>query len=511
MAPRVIPVDPFDLVVFGATGDLVARKLLPALFYRCAAGQLPSEARIFGCARRALTTKAFRALAREAITAHVPAADRDEQAVAHFLERIDYVSAQATEDAGWSDLVKALQDQPDRIRVFYLATTPELFAPICDRIAGHGLATPQARVVVEKPIGHSLESAREVNDAVGRAFPEDRIYRIDHYLGKETVQNLMALRFANALFEPLWNAAHINHVQITVAETLGVEGRAGYYDTAGALRDMVQNHMMQLLCLTAMEPPTSFTAEALRDEKLKVLKSLVPIAAATSADRTVRGQYRAGASSEGPVPGYLEELGNDTSHTETFVALHAEIANWRWARVPFFLRTGKRLPSRVSEIVVAFRPIPHSVFDSGAGPIAANRLVIRLQPDESVNLWLMIKDPGPGGMRLQQRALNMSFAEAFHVRNPDAYERLLMDVVRGNQTLFMSRDEVEAAWNWIDPILDAWAADGPQVPAVYCFGASPPAVHASRIGSIQLHAASTSSRLMNSVWLPRTTSISNRS
>ena len=372
MAARIVPVEVFDIVVFGATGDLVARKLLPALFYRCAAGQLPSEARIFGCARRTLTRKAFQALAREAITAHVPKADRDEKAVAHFIERLDYVAAQATEDTGWSDLVKALKDQPDRIRVFYLATTPELFAPICERISRFGLATPHARVVVEKPIGHSLASAREVNDAIGRAFSEDRIYRIDHYLGKETVQNLMALRFANALFEPLWNAGHINHVQITVAETLGVEGRAGYYDTAGALRDMMQNHMMQLLCLTAMEPPTSFTAEALRAEKLKVLKTLVPINAATSSERTVRGQYRAGASSDGPVPGYLEELGNDSSHTETFVALHAEIANWRWAGVPFFLRTGKRLPSRVSEIVVAFRPIPHSVFDGTAGPITPN-------------------------------------------------------------------------------------------------------------------------------------------
>jgi glucose-6-phosphate 1-dehydrogenase len=469
MAPRVIPVEPFDLVVFGATGDLAGRKLLPALFYRCAAGQLPAGARIVGVGRRALTTEAFRVRARAAVIEHVPEADRDDRAVARFIDRIHYVVAQGTDDSGWPDLVAALADQPDRIRIFYLATSPELFAPICELLARHELVTPKARVVVEKPIGHDLESARIVNDAVGRAFPEDRIYRIDHYLGKETVQNLMALRFANALFEPLWNAAHIDHVQITVAETLGVEERAGYYDTAGALRDMVQNHMMQLLCLTAMEPPTTFTAEALRDEKLKVLKSLVPIATKTAAERTVRGQYVAGASSGGPVPGYLEELGNVASHTETFVALHAEIANWRWAGVPFFLRTGKRLPSRVSEIVVAFRAIPHSVFDGSAGPIAANRLVIRLQPDESVNLWLMIKDPGPGGMRLQQRALNMSFAEAFHVRNPDAYERLLMDVVRGNQTLFMGRDEVEAAWRWIDPILEAWAAAG-DAPKPYVAG-----------------------------------------
>jgi glucose-6-phosphate 1-dehydrogenase len=297
-----------------------------------------------------------------------------------------------------------------------------------------------------------------VNDAVGAHFSEDRVYRIDHYLGKETVQNLMVLRFGNALFEPLWRAAQIDHVQITVSETLGVEGRAGYYDTAGALRDMVQNHMLQLLCLLAMEPPASLDADAVRDEKLKVLKSLVPITEANIGERTVRGQYRAGASEGGPVPGYLEELGDETSHTETFVALKAEIANWRWAGVPFYLRTGKRLASRVSEIVIQFRPIPFSVFDASAGPIEADRLVIRLQPDEGVKLWLMIKDPGQGGMRLRYVPLDMSFANTFQVRNPDAYERLLMDVIRGNQTLFMRRDEVEAAWTWVDPILQAWTA-----------------------------------------------------
>ena len=464
MAARVIAVDPFDLVVFGATGDLAQRKLLPGLYYRWQAGQMPPEARVVGVARRSLTDEQFRAIAHDALVAHVAEADRNPESEAGFLARLSYVAADADSEPGWAELATALHGYPGRIRVFYLATAPELFGPICDRLAANGMVTEQGRVVVEKPIGKSLASAEAVNDAVGRSFPEARIYRIDHYLGKETVQNLMALRFANALFEPLWNAAHIDHVQITVGETLGVEGRAGYYDTAGALRDMVQNHMLQLLCLTAMEPPTSLSADAVRDEKLKVLQTLVPI----QAENTVRGQYRAGASAGGPVRGYLDELGDHTSHTETFVALKAEIANWRWAGVPFFLRTGKRLPSRVSEIVIAFRPIPHSVFDVGAGPICPNRLVMRLQPTESVKLCVMVKDPGPGGMRLTEQALNMSFAEAFGVRNPDAYERLLMDVVRGNQTLFMRRDEVEAAWRWIDPILDAWS--GAEAPKPYTAG-----------------------------------------
>jgi glucose-6-phosphate 1-dehydrogenase len=320
----------------------------------------------------------------------------------------------------------------------------------------HGLVSPNSRIVVEKPIGRDLESARALNDQIGAVFDEQQIFRIDHYLGKETVQNLMALRFANALYEPLWNSAHIDHVQITVAETVGLEDRVTYYDKAGALRDMVQNHILQLLCLVAMEAPGSMEADSVRDEKLKVLRSLKRVNGAEAPRSTVRGQYRAGASSGGAVKGYIEELGNGQSNTETFVAIKAEIANWRWAGVPFYLRTGKRLASRVSEIVIEFKPIPHSIFDENAGNISANQLVIRLQPDEGVKQWIMIKDPGPGGMRLRQIALDMSFAESFQERNPDAYERLIMDVVRGNQTLFMRRDEVEAAWKWIDPILGAW-------------------------------------------------------
>ena len=469
MTPRIIPVELFDLVVFGATGDLSQRKLLPALFHRDLQGQIPPGSRIIGCSRRAMTNDEFQAFARKAIEDHVPESDRPADVMGRFLERVSYVTADAAQDGGWAELGHLLKPEQHRIRVFYLAVGPDLFGPICDRLGAYHLVTPQTRVVIEKPLGKSGASAHALNESIGKVFKEPQIYRIDHYLGKETVQNLMALRFANALFEPVWNSGHIDHVQITVAETLGVEGRAGYYDTAGALRDMVQNHMLQLLCLVAMEPPTSTQADALRDEKLKVLKALKPITPDAVPHVTVRGQYRAGAANGEAVKGYLEELGSSTSKTETFVALKAEIANWRWAGVPFNLRTGKRLPSRVSEIVVTYKPIPHSVFDGQAGPIAPNRLVIRLQPDEGVKLWLMIKDPGPGGMRLSNVPLDMSFADAFNVRNPDAYERLLMDVVRGNQALFMRRDEVEAAWSWIDPVLDAWGTSS-ELPKQYTAG-----------------------------------------
>jgi len=469
MVSRVISVEPFDFVAFGGTGDLVRRKLLPGLYHRDRVGQIPPETRIVGVARGRMSDEAYRAIAREAIEDHVEADEREPEMVERFLARLAYVAVDALGDTGWSDLAGWLAEAPDRVRVFYLATSPDLFGDICRRLESAGVVSPAARVVVEKPIGKSLESARVINEAVGAVFKESQIFRIDHYLGKETVQNLMALRFANSLFEPLWNAAHVDHVQITVAESLGVEGRAGYYDGAGALRDMVQNHILQLLCLVAMEPPSSLDDDAVRDEKLKVLKSLKAIDATNAAQVTVRGQYEAGASAQGAVPGYLEELERPSSPTETFVALKVEIENWRWAGTPFYLRSGKRLADRVSEIVVSFRPIPHSVFDEAAGPIQANELVIRLQPDEGVKLHLMIKDPGPGGMRLRRVPLDMSFAEAFATRHADAYERLVMDVVRGNQTLFMRRDEVEHAWAWIDPILEAWAASG-QPPKNYRAG-----------------------------------------
>lgn len=454
MTSTTIPVEPFDFVVFGGTGDLAERKLLPALYQRQKAGQFSEPTRIFGASRSELSDDAFREFARKAIAEHVPAADIDDGQVERFLKRIAYVHVDAKSGEGF-DRLKAAMGESERIRAFYLAVAPALFGDIAAHLEKAGLVTPASRIIVEKPIGRDLASARALNDAIGRVFDEQQIFRIDHYLGKETVQNLMALRFANALYEPLWNSAHIDHVQITVAEAVGLEGRVSYYDKAGALRDMVQNHMLQLLCLVAMEAPAALDADAVRDEKLKVLRALKRVNGSDSPKLTVRGQYKAGASAGGAVKSYADELGHD-SETETFVAIKAEIENWRWAGVPFYLRTGKRLAERVSEIVIEFKPIPHSIFEESAGNVVANQLVIRLQPDEGVKQFIMIKDPGPGGMRLRNVALDMSFAQAFDVRNPDAYERLIMDVVRGNQTLFMRRDEVEAAWRWIDPILEAW-------------------------------------------------------
>ncbi|MBS3648459.1 glucose-6-phosphate dehydrogenase [Pseudaminobacter sp. 19-2017] len=462
MTSQIIPVEPFDFVIFGGTGDLSERKLLPALYHRQRDHQFSEPTRIIGASRSKLTDTDFREFASKAIRAHVAESDIEEGELNRFLDRLSYISIDASSGEGFSRLKKVLGDS-DAVRAFYLAVAPALFGEIAQKLRDNGLITEQSRIIVEKPIGRDLASARQLNDTIGSAFGEHQIFRIDHYLGKETVQNLAALRFANALYEPLWNSAHIDHVQITVAETVGLEDRITYYDKAGALRDMVQNHMLQLLCLVAMEPPSSMDADAVRDEKLKVLRSLKRINGQEAPKHTVRGQYKAGASATGAVKGYLDELGNASSRTETFVAIKAEIGNWRWAGVPFYLRTGKRLASRVSEIVIEFKPIPHNIFGESAGNVSANQLVIRLQPNEGVKQFIMIKDPGPGGMRLRPISLDVSFAEAFTGRNPDAYERLIMDVVRGNQTLFMRRDEVEAAWNWIDPIQNAWTENNQEV------------------------------------------------
>jgi glucose-6-phosphate 1-dehydrogenase len=456
---RFIPVEPFDLVVFGGTGDLAMRKLLPGLYYRDSDGQLPPEARIFGAARADLSRGAYVNLVEAALKQFV-GNELDPAVLQRFIGRLDYVEVDALGSDGWAQLSGRLTEAPGRIRVFYLATAPNLFGPICHGLARAGPVTPVSRVVLEKPLGRDFASAQVINDEVGQVFTEDQTYRIDHYLGKETVQNLITLRFANFLFEPLWNATAIDHVQITVAESIGVGERGGYYDKSGALRDMVQNHLLQLLCLVAMEPPTEFGPDTVRDEKLKVLRALKPIGAREVVTCTVRGQYRAGAVDGKAVPGYLEELGSANSNTETFVALKAEVHSWRWARVPFYLRTGKRMATRASEIIVQYRSVPHSIFHTTSTQIVPNRLVLRLQPDEGMKLYLMSKDPGPGGLRFKNTPLNLSYAEEFTVGYRDAYERLLMDVVRGNPTLFMRKDEVAAAWRWIDPILEGWATEG---------------------------------------------------
>lgn len=455
MTSQIIPVDPFDFIIFGGTGDLAERKLLPALYYRQCDHQFSEPTRIIGASRTKMTDKEFQEFAEKALREHVKPADINEDELKTFVKRLSYVAIDAVSGDGFDKLKKIIGNS-DAIRAFYLAVAPSLFGSISHHLKEQKLITKNSRIVVEKPIGRDGASARNLNDAVAADFHENQIFRIDHYLGKETVQNLMALRFANALYEPLWNSAHIDHVQITVAETVGLEDRVTYYDTAGALRDMVQNHILQLVCLVAMEPPSSMDANAVRDEKLKVLRSLKRINGKEAPKETVRGQYKAGASSGGAVKGYIEELGKP-SDTETFVAIKAEIENWRWAGVPFYIRTGKRLANRVSEIVINFKKIPHSIFEESAGAVINNSLVIRLQPDEAVKQFIMIKDPGPGGMRLKQIPLDMIFAQSFQGRAPDAYERLIMDMIRGNQTLFMRRDEVEAAWAWADPILNAWA------------------------------------------------------
>jgi len=449
-----------DFTVFGGTGDLALRKLVPALYQCDREGRLPADTRVLAVSRASHTDEEYRALARAALAEHVPAQQHDLTVVDRLLGRLHHLTLDVTDDHDWHILYGRLKDRPSfaaTVRVFYLAVAPGLYETICRHLGSGGLAAPPARVVLEKPIGHDLASARVVNDAVGAVFDESQIFRIDHYLGKESVQNLLVTRFANTFLEPLWTSQWIDHVQITVSETLGVGDRAAYYDASGALRDMVQNHLLQLLCLVAMEPPLEVGREDVRDEKLKVLQALKPLAPAEVDRDVVRGRYRGGYIAGEPVPAYDEEVPGNDGLTETFVALRAEISNWRWAGVPFYLRTGKRLDRRLSEIVIVFKETPTDVFPGREGVTEPNKLTIRVSPDEGMQLHLTAKEPGPGGYRLRPVSLDLSYATTFANRSPDAYERLLMDVVRGIPTLFMRRDEVEAAWAWCEPILQHWA------------------------------------------------------
>mgnify|MGYP001414805577 FL=1 len=451
------------LTIFGATGDLARRMLLPSLYSLQAEQLLPANLRILGTARSALDREGFANLVSASIAERIPAAERNDAALRGLLDRLDYAAASVDDD----DSMRALADKVKELRdgdvLYHMSTAPKFYGQACHALAANGVAGTGTRVMLEKPIGKDLASAIAINDSVAMSFDEERVYRVDHYLGKEGVQNLIALRFGNALFEPLWNARHIEQVQITVGETVGVEGRGDYYDDSGALRDMLQNHLLQLLCLVAMEPPAKFEPTAVRNEKIKVLRSLRPIGRDQVAHESVAGQYTAGASDGVAVPGYADELGR-SSRTETFVALRAHVDNWRWSGVPFYLRTGKRLPSRSTEIYIQFRKVPYSIFGGrAASDMQPNGLLIRLQPEERIELDLMSKAPGldRSGLRLAQVGLDLDFHEEFaSARKRIAYERLYLDAIEGNGTLFVRRDETEAAWQWVDAIAEGWRAAG---------------------------------------------------
>lgn len=470
--------EPKAFVLFGATGDLAFRMILPSLYALDAEDLLPPDLVILGVARSALERAQFHERVVQSVHANTTLRPGHDEALRRFLGRVDYVSADATGGQGLRPLLAAIEGR-EAGALYYLATSPTLYGPICEALARSGLAECASGVVLEKPIGRDFASSRAINDAVAAAFNEERVFRVDHYLGKEMVQNLLALRFANALFEPLWNSENIEHVQITVAETIGVEGRWSYFDGMGTLRDMVQNHVLQLLCLIAMEPPSHFEPSAVRNEKVKVLRSLRPLSPTEVARRTVAGQYTRGAINGKPVVGYSEEPGGGPSNTETFVALRVDIENWRWAGVPFFLRTGKRLPERRTEVLMRFRNVPHNIFGSQGAILRQNTLRILLQPEEKIQLHVMNKEPGLDGMRLRPLTLDLSLTQAFQeYRQRIAYERLILDALKGATTLFVRRDEVEAAWEWIDGIIRGWELAG-DPPRPYPAGTwGPAAAHA---------------------------------
>ncbi|HRG62068.1 MAG TPA: glucose-6-phosphate dehydrogenase [Burkholderiales bacterium] len=441
----------FDMVLFGGTGDLVKRKLLPALYNAFVDGNIESSSRFFCLGRGDMSSEDY------ITSAHKYATDAKNKIDPHhwseFIKLINYVQLDVNDEAGYSKLGSVLDQS--KTNIYYLSTAPELFKTISHNLAKSGLNHERSRVVLEKPLGNDLASSNDINDYVAQYFKEDQIYRIDHFLGKESVQNLMAVRFGNTLFEALWRRQWVNSVQITVSEDIGVGSRGDFYEHTGALRDMLQNHLLQMLCIVAMEPPSSLDADVIRDEKLKVLRSLKPLSEDDVLKNVIKGQYKAGAVAGQSVKGYLEEEKvAPNSITETFVALKAEIQNWRWAGVPFYLRTGKRMQEKVAEIVIQFKDIPCKIFPTSGGTFA-NRLIIRIQPEETVKLFFLAKQPGDTN-RLQPVYLDLDFNEMFHARRTDGYERLLLDIIRGNLSLFVRRDEQIAAWKWVEPILETW-------------------------------------------------------
>ncbi|RXF06100.1 glucose-6-phosphate dehydrogenase [Pseudoalteromonas sp. PS5] len=462
--------NPFDIVIFGGGGDLALRKLLPALYRAYQEGNLPEGTRILPTVREQNKQQEFIETTHSALQTHLGKGEynkKDWSAFSQFL--VPVVVNVTEEDEYWDTLKNILADGEEKSRVFYLSLPPAVYGRCCELLSVKGLITEHSRVVVEKPIGYCGKSAEEINAKIGEFFAEEQVFRIDHYLGKETVQNLMALRFSNALFENLWDAKTIDNIQISISETVGLESRAGFYDKAGALRDMVQNHLLQLLCLVAMESPHKLNANSIRAEKLKVLEALRPLVGEQVDDNVVRGQYVPGDLEGKLVPGYLEELGEGSSKTETFVAIRAHIDNWRWSGVPFYLRTGKRMKKRCAEIVVEYKPVSHNVYGDAAGPIQPNRLVIRLQPEESIQLTLMSKRLDNLEMQLEPVTLNISLSEKYNNGyHSDAYKRLMLDAAANNPALFIHRDEVRQAWQWIDPIVERWQDKG--APSLYRAG-----------------------------------------
>ena len=452
-----------DLIIFGATGDLSARKLFPALFQLDAAGLLPDDLRIVAVARQEQTDGGFHDELRERMF-QTKRLEISDTAWRQFIRRLTYLSADFSKPDAFKGLQESLSES--RTSLFYLATPPSLFATICEQLnAGSCLSGP-SRIVLEKPIGESLNTSREVNETLARFFDEADIYRIDHYLGKETVQNLLVLRFANRFINSQWDQSCIDHVQITVAEKVGIEGRWAYYDGVGQLRDMVQNHLMQLLCLVAMEPPNSLEAESIRDEKVKIVKALRPIDVSSVKDHVVRGQYTQGVIDGQSVPGYFDEDGCETqgSDTETFVAIKAHVDNWRWSGVPFYLRTGKRMPDKVTEIIIQYKALPHHIFGEGESA-EPNRLIIRLQPNEGIEMTMVSKRHSlRDKLSLQTHTLNFDFREDGEIdRIPDAYERLFLDAINGDPSLFVGREEIEESWRWCDQLIAACEECGVKV------------------------------------------------
>lgn len=464
--------EPFELVLFGGLGDLALRKLMPALFLLQRDGRLPGG-RILAVTRKALEVDEFKSMIEGALKRHVAKEYLEREAMDAFLAKVESFTLDVTDASGYAAMAKALS-KDDVNRLFYMATGSDLYTPVCAGLHKAGLICAQSKIVLEKPIGHDLPTAQAINDTVAKYFNERQIYRIDHYLGKETVQNLMVLRFANSLFESQWNQHFIDHIQITISEQLGVEQRAGFYEQVGAMRDMFQNHLLQLLCITAMEPPAKLEPDAVRDEKVKVLKALKPITGSAINENVVRGQYDSGVADGKPVPRYRDEPGvHPKSLTETFIAAKVEIDNWRWAGVPFYLRTGKRLAERACEIVVQFKEIPHSIFPLQHKNTMANKLIFRLQPDEGVRLMLCEKRVGPG-MNVRPMNLSLNPSNQRQTRVPEAYERLLYDALTGNATLFLRDDELIEAWRYVDPILSQWQ-EQEQRPEPYTAGTWGPA------------------------------------